>query len=283
MYDFYVLSALPTWGLKSATRYARDADELEFVAKETLKKVADYLQKDLISAVYYAIECEFRHYLSFTTIPTLKKHKYRKFFEKYVDYVINNAPNPYTPQGVSTAKEIFDADKWDWMDTFIDAYFFLNKEGRDISEDAIKKSGIRPAAFVDIAEYVFNEPIWREQDYGGRSWAAICAGWKKLNSANNLGDQIVYIDHVFDLQHNTDTVLNKCKEYADDSRSHRWISIALDDKKKARSLFDLTKNCSPSLKYFAARVIKAATGETFESYTDKKYQQYVKELKAFFG
>lgn len=270
MYDFYILSALPTWGLKSSTVMAREADELTFVAEDTLDKVANYLQRDLLDAVYYAICCEFRHYLAHATVPVVARHKYRKFFEKYIDYLIKNFPNPHAP-AQKTAKQLMDENEYDYIDQFIDADFFLKKDGRDGSTAAITSAGVSPDKMVEIAEYCFDQNVWgSNNDYGGAAWTAICGAWKKLKSASNVGDRVVYIDHVFDLQHNTDTVLNKSKDYADDKGRHAWIADALDDKKHARSLYDLTNKCTPSLKYFAARLIKAATGETFESYTKSK-------------
>ena len=268
MYDFYILSALPTWGLKTATTYERDADELKFVAEDTLEKVCNYLQRDLLDAVYYAICCEFRHYFAFANVVDTTKSSNWPFFKKYLTYLYANWRDPHAKPYENIDAII--ADGQDYWDRFIDTKFFLNQAGRDGSNDAIKSTGVSREKMVAIAENVFNQTkIWYRDGYGGESWAAICRGWKKLNAARGVGDQVVYIDHVFDLQHNTDTVLNKCKDYADDNRSHEWIGDALDDKKRAKSLFDLTNKCTPSLKYFAARVIKAATGETFESYTKK--------------
>lgn len=277
MYDFYILSALPTWSLKTATNYASEADELEFVAKDTLEKVANYLQKDLLDSVYYAICCEFRHYLAFTTTAIIRKHKYRKFFEKYLAYVMKEFPNPHYSH--LTPQDAFDNDSsYSYFDYFIDAAFFHNKDGRETSVAAINSAGVSKSKLIEIAQYCFDEGVWGHEDYGGHMWSKICDGWKKLDSARTLGDKVVYIDHVFDLQHNTDSVLNKSKEYADDNRNHAWISVALDDKKHATSLFDLTKKCTPSLKYFAARLIKAATGETFESYTKMKIADAIRNF-----
>lgn len=268
MYDFYILSALPTWGLKSSTRYVSDADELEFVTKDTLTKVCNYLQKDLIGQVFYALSCEFRHYFSFGNIQQVARNKNRKFIEAYLDHVLDSDPNPHAPAQLS-AKELLDS-QYTYFDEFINAAFFLKDYGRDISVAAIRKAGANPEQFAKIARDVFNESVWNDPYYGGKSWAAIAEGWLKLNSAKNLGDQIVYIDHIFDLQHNTGSVLTKCSDYADDHKNYGWIRRALNHKAKAKSLFDLTNKCTPSLKYFAARTIKAATGETFESYTKKK-------------
>lgn len=265
MFDFYVLSALPIWGLKTSTRYARDADELTFVTKDTLKKLVKYIQQELLDVVLYALTSEFRHIIAFANINDIKNNKHRKFLEKYISEVVKLHPNPEFSM-LDTPKTIIDDELDKYFDGYVDANFF-NKNGRSISAKAISKI-TTPEKFVDIAEDIFNLSVWGAGcfDYGGVAWAKIAQGWKKLNKAKNDSDRIVYIDHVFDLQHNNDTVLNKSKSYADDYGEYEWIKKALDKKKNAKSLFDLVNDCSPSLKYFAARVIKAATGETFQSY-----------------
>jgi hypothetical protein len=135
---------------------------------------------------------------------------------------------------------------------YLDSYKSILSSFKDISK------------FVDFARNAFVQLNWAS-NYGGKPWANICEGWIKLKMAKSYNDKVVWIDHVFDLQHNTNTVFNKIKAYSK-LGSYEWIKKALDKKKEAGSLFDIVDDASPSVKTFAARVIKAATGETYHSW-----------------
>ena len=77
----------------------------------------------------------------------------------------------------------------------------------------------------------------------------------------------VAIDHVYDLQHNTDTVFNKLQEYYKDG--YQWIKDALDDKANVKSYFDLLGKSSSVVKRLAPPVLYNKLGEA-------KYKEKIK-------
>lgn len=257
MYDFYLLTALPIWGLSGSglNAPARESEEMISITKEYQQKIVNYLKPELLDVVFYAISCEFRHTFAFMDIDTIKNDKYVNFYKKYLNPILNTKFN-----------NIISDPGCRWIMFYISEAFW-DTPGRKIAFNLVKRTGIDYKNFINIAKHCFELNIWSDS-YGGQTWANICEGWLKLNSAKNYNSQVVWIDHVFDLQHNTDSVLNKSISYAK-SGSHEWIADALDTKKHATSLFAISDKASPSLKYFAARLIKAATGETYEQYTKK--------------
>jgi len=276
MYDFYILVSLPVWLLDGHASKAPVAEgpAMKQLATEATKKVVKYLKKDLLDAVHYSMASEFRHALAFSTYSELEKLIGRSKLKKYVDKL-------GIMQKDWLAKMVIDqfdpyAESY-FNDDALSENFFFDKDARDVSYSAIKDTW-SDKEFAKLAEKVFSNSMWKTTsrntpgkrrwgDYGGRAWANIAKGYQKLDKASSLDDQIVYIDHIFDLQHNTDSVLNKVKSYGDSMGRHTWIGFALENKKHAKSLFALIHNASPTVKSFAARVIKAATGETWEKWT----------------
>jgi hypothetical protein len=280
MYDFYLLTSLPLWGLggvKGTKAPVAEGPAMEMLAKDAQKKLVKYLKVDLLKAVKYSLASEIRHALAFASAKDLEKVFGKQNLYKYLKNLglISDWDGMMAEIKEGKYSTYFES----WMKDDGDDFFFEDS-GRDLSYKAISKT-FTNRQFAELAKKVFMSPIWKEvpskdsarlawSKYGGPAWAKIAEGWLKLDSASSYEDMVVYIDHIFDLQHNTDSVLNKVKSYADTDGFHRWIGQALETKKHAQSPFTLIQYASPTLKSFAARVTKAATGETL----DKWYKKY---------
>lgn len=284
MYDFYLLTALPTWQLGGGMKApAREDAALKMLADEAQKKIVSYLQPHLLDIVFFAMASEFRHILAFGTYGELEKLLGKTKLKKYI-----NALGVFEKDWES----LLDANGFDYLDSYIDPQhkeFFFWKTYRNNAYEATKKTW-SDKEFVKLAEKVFIHKMWKTTathfpsgrtawaDYGGPSWSNIAKGWQKLAKASSYDDKVVYIDHIFDLQHNTDSVLNKSKEYADENGHYDWIGTALEIKKHATSLFDLVDDASPAAKSFSARLIKAATGDTYDAYM-KRYRDLTAAIR----
>ena len=109
-----------------------------------------------------------------------------------------------------------------------------------------------------------NEALW-DVGYGGTKWAEICEGWLSLNRSKTMIDLQIYIDHIYDLQHNNDTVLDKVESYAKDG-NHEWINMSLEFKKHIKEPWALFKYCSYSMKTFAGYHIKKLHKTTLQQW-----------------
>jgi hypothetical protein len=77
-----------------------------------------------------------------------------------------------------------------------------------------------------------------------------------LNNATDPAKTAVAIDHVYDLQHNTDTVFNKIKSYYDANKGYKWIKEMLDFKANAKSIRELLPFVSSKMKKLALPILK---------------------------
>lgn len=76
------------------------------------------------------------------------------------------------------------------------------------------------------------------------------------------------IDHIYDLQHNTDTVFNKLRSYY--KGGYGWIEQALTDKANVKTYFELLKKTSGTVRVLAPPVLYNKLGQTWESATKDK-------------
>lgn len=160
-----------------------------------------------------------------------------------------------------------------------------NDEKRNLSYKAanyaIEQTGLSMADFVEMCEYLYRKGKWNSS-YGGDAWAGICEGWLTLNNADKINTSVkgksfddkssksssqdkpmgVAIDHIYDLQHNTDTVFNKLKSYY--RGGYSWIKKALDDKANVQNYHQLLNKCSGTVKAMALPVLYNKLGTTWE-------------------
>ena len=103
--------------------------------------------------------------------------------------------------------------------------------------------------------------------YGGPAWGMIAKAYGQLFTVTDPGARMVLIDHIYDLQHNTDTVFNKVIDYY--KNGYQWIAAALNFKRDIKSPFELYKKISLDLRGPFAYVMKMQNGITLESITKK--------------
>lgn len=111
---------------------------------------------------------------------------------------------------------------------------------------AQKEMGLSDYDVSEILETVYSKFSWSRM-YGGTAWGSIATAWKKLLTANDITHQIVYIDHAYDLQHNTDTVFNKIDAYSK-SGGYSWLANALDWKRDNTDIREFYEKVSSTLK-----------------------------------
>jgi len=165
---------------------------------------------------------------------------------------------------------------------------------------AITKSKSDMSDFIKMAGILFIEGRW-DISYGGEAWRNICDGWELLYNSNKIDvrnredssrkniDSLetssgisgynttkqrpkqfsntvpmgVAIDHVYDLQHNNNTVFDKLLTY--NKGGYEWIKDSLDFKANLSSYYDMLNLCSGTLKMMALPVLYNKLGQTWEN------------------
>ena len=128
-----------------------------------------------------------------------------------------------------------------------------------------------------MAGKAFRELNWHDS-YGGETWGKIADAWRSLDKAKTRQDMAVWIDHVYDLQHNTDTVFNKLKSYYKD-RGYGWIKDALDFKANLKDLWELYDKVSPSMQRLTPPVLHASGWGSLEEFRKGKSKPTAQPLK----
>lgn len=245
LYDFYMVEYLDHV-LTSSPRAAIHADhKLTWAFEQTRERLLKALRKEMLEDVLFSITCELRH-----------------------------APTSVLRQLVPSDQEVVKAFA-------INYYRMCNNVPDHLIQNSGMGSGDRVAAWnsyllskvpagawVGLAKRAFGEPGW-EMSYGGEAWAAICEAWEELNAASRPKDMYLWIDRIWDIEHNSGTVFNKLNKYADDG-SYSWIEKALDFKFNAGP-WELYEKVSPTMKPLAARIMKACGTGTYNAFVaDKK-------------
>lgn len=271
IYDFYLLTLIDKIGQNPKAegaeylRYREDEEDVNLAVKETKEKLLRFLKSELLGAVLYSLVCEFRHIYDKTYDGEnskdidyyFKKIKQYNWYKKFEDL--------YNSKKVSTSSDM--AGKASDM-----------HRNRQAAYEAVRESGISFEKFVKICKRVFNDLEWYE-GYGGKAWSKITDAWLKLYKAENLDDISVWIDHIYDLQHNTGTVFNKLKAYYKDG--YEWILKALNFKANARTPWAIWGHSSSSMKDLAGRVLHNYGWGAAEDYFKKKEEiskEFEKEI-----
>jgi hypothetical protein len=270
LYDFYFLS-------KFLNDQNTGDEDLDYSLKLATKEVADGLQKHMIRAVKWALSCEFRHiidgegYQSDWRNSRKLNHKTKTFLEEYEDILTSTKKNKIVKlervkKRVDTISNTKAEDYWQ-TGSRVSSY-------RSILS-AMKNQNLNNSDFGEIAEDCFSRLKW-DSGYGGKSWGRIAKGWVNLVNAKTTPDKFVWIDHVYDLQHNSDTVFDKVSLYykaeargneddKDDETGFAWLKAALDWKRDVTDIRQYYKLVSPPLKAVVAFISKKETGKTIES------------------
>ncbi len=295
MADFYMLSLISTidfdrllqptpanpQGVISAIRGEKYKDDIDY-AKSILYP---RLQKIILEDTFYSITCEAYHAAEILTsresnyevtsvMPVWYKQLMR-YVTKYVDTNTFDSDRDERGSG-STEEEKSYPQKYDAVIKFLTS------------------KGISKTSYIEITTKLFRDDnIW-EESYGGEAWARIGDAWLQLNSIapTDYNKLAVYIDHIYDLEHNTGSVFNKIQRYHQEFeqnkeattgsyfQGYQWIGELLDFKAAINNPFDLLPRTSSSMQKLASPVLKAAgyTRETMqnpdEQYHYKKSDEY---------
>jgi hypothetical protein len=235
LFDFYAISKLPKTG---------DVG-IDWAIEESREKLYPVLQKNLLKAVYFAIVSEMRHSIAVMQDKDRVKMRGRvggllDLFKKY-ENTLGGKTMTYEPETRQS-----------------------DHQARLRSFAAANELGEPRSKIVRMAEWLFDNLDWGE-GYGGTAWAAICRGWLNLAKAKDLDNMMVWIDHVYDLQHNSNVVLDKVNTYYI-SGQIEWLRNALDLKSRIKSLYEIWKHISPSLQ----RLVSYATKSSHPAYQKRE-------------
>jgi hypothetical protein len=262
MYDFYLLSTLPETGdinLDDARKQANDA-------------LLPVLKKNLLDAVFFSICAELRH-VGYASQDPEQRTGYYPEEDKVKDDLLG-------PQLV----KVWDAYQRVRPDVDDESERLVLKGPRKGEAEkyvdswkAAKKTGFSERQIVKMAEILYRDLNW-DGSYGGENWANIAKGWLNLNNAKNRGQMMVMIDRIYQLQHNSDTVFNKLREYMK-GRNHRWLQRALDRKFRARSPYDFINKASGTLQRLARHILKQSYGTTLQSHQQQRQAEFNRKFK----
>ena len=138
---------------------------------------------------------------------------------------------------------------------FLSAMKYANMSDNEFVEFAKKAfMHYRTAIYHNDEVELEYEPAW-EDGYGGESWQNICIAWLNLFHAKTPDNIAYYIDKIYQLQHNSDTVFNKLtKYYLIKNAGYNWLGRALNKKFETKNVEDLFTFSSPSLHRFAQKI-----------------------------
>lgn len=273
MYDFYTLSYLSQFNLLNNTgpkvsgfgevmktptmRRELDLDTIENF-RDIKKTLLDHLKKHMLNAVLFAISAEFRHIFANNN----NKRLVEFFEERNADDFIRDYAITYKSLNTDFGDFLKVKNK-----RTLKRYQQDNRGYLD-SYTAVKQTDIAESRFIELAEESFLKLNW-SSSYGGKPWANICSGWTRLFEAKNESALFVAIDHIYDLQHNTDTVFNKLKSYYKDG-GYKWIKNALDHKANLRNPYELLDKSSGTIRVLAKKILKSEGFEGWEDYLRSK-------------
>jgi predicted nucleotidyltransferase len=138
--------------------------------------------------------------------------------------------------------------------------------------DIQEKNNLSDIDFSYILEDIFMSNGWNPY-FGGEVWANIVITWRNLLESKTINDKITWIDHAYDLQHNTDTIFDKLQYYYK-SGNLNWIKNALDWKFNVSNILAFYNKVSSQLKPFISYISKQLKGETVEMGSNKDYENW---------
>jgi hypothetical protein len=121
-----------------------------------------------------------------------------------------------------------------------------------------------PIKIIKLFEKLFLRNGWK-QAFGGKPWANICLAYINLYNSKDINQQLIQIDHVYDLQHNTGFALNKSPMYFGTDKIFKEI---LDHKAIMKSPYEIIDEISSSFQLLAYRLIKSKFGTSWSKWED---------------
>jgi hypothetical protein len=252
LYDFYVVSYLSTLPLDpaqkgfSGTLIGRDANEIKLDIKNAEDKLLPVLRDKLSEALFIAICAEIRHITD--RDQNYKDYKNNKLLKNYLRnygmFKDDNLPDEFKPtRNVDRPQQ--EPSNTGYLHSF------------KAATKAIKDTGSSREQFATLCAELFRKMEWPAM-YGGKKWAEIADAYVLLNKTPQTNAQLqVAIDHAYDLQHNTGTVLNKVKTYYNKG-DISWLEKALNFKANLKNVYSLLPRCSSDMRKLALEAFKTA-------------------------
>lgn len=250
LYDFYMLSYLSTTNINPQSKsykgsFFGDDEEFRSLIEDAENKLLPALKKEMLEAVFWSICCELRHVWTQSDIGNRSELESLNLPQSFLDFL--------------KSAELVYRD--------VDNSPLNRQQSYDIAVKSIKNSKHSWAQFVIGARTIFSKIIRWEVDYGGPAWENICLGWLRLYNSTKKEEIYVAIDHIYDLQHNNDSVFNKVSRYLkadpiwgsalpDVDLNAKWLANALQLKAGIKDIHVLTKYCSSDMKKLAKLVLK---------------------------
>ena len=261
LYDFYVASYLTTLPLDpdqkgfSGTLMGRESNEIKLDIKNAEDKLLPALRDKLSEALFIAICAEVQHIAD----EDMKKNR-ENFFEHYKEYKNNQLLKKYLrnytlfmgdslPDEFKPTRNVDEPQQEPKQFDYLQSFKSATK--------AIRDTGSSREQFVRLSAELFRKMRWKAL-YGGKKWAEIAEAYVLLNKSPQTNAQLqVAIDHAYDLQHNTGTVLNKVKTYYN-KNDINWLKKALDFKANLKNVYELLPKCSSDMRKLALEAFKTA-------------------------
>lgn len=253
LYDFYSLEVLEHYAKKrfnpndlEQSLAGYDEDDSEMISlKEARKTLIPYLKEEILDAMAVSIACEMRHagthYMD--GIDEDLKPVFREYYKE--NHLNNTLPKSIHDASRHRAKKNTPSDNHSEKN---------RKNSVKAFNKTMKKFGRETT--MKMAEQIFRKGSW-SPSYGGPRWADIVLCWINLFNSHTLEKMSTYIDHAYDLQHNTGSVFNKVKEYYKDIHGFGWLAKALDKKYEALP-WELVDNASSIIKKMGRRILQKA-------------------------
>jgi len=235
--DFYIYSFIKKLSAKdnASFQYFRDAENINMIIENVENILIPYLKTEMLNVVYTACCSEIFH---IADEMYSYDGKYKKQVKEYISlYKKNLSAGDNIPGRIFLITSIFP----------------------------------NPNNLINFCIELFSNGRWKNS-YGGQSWATIAKTWILLKNAKN-DDDLIYIDHIIDLQHNSGSVFSKIEYYKQDG-SLNWLNLFLTLKSNT-NISILLNYCSVGMKKIAAYILNANGFSTYE----KSQEEYKKHLQ----
>ena len=259
LYDFYFMTMF--FGRKITDMDIRSATD------EIKKAILPNLKKDLLESVFFSLCAEFRHATDRNAIDAVIDSVEKALGKQHADHLLKFYEVLLIQQNVlSKSKKLARKMSPDVVTRSRDGLVRLSQqEGSYVQVYKAAATAFRGKKdmFVEICSHAYFKLRWNSS-YGGKAWGGIAKGWQRLKDAKAESDQIVAIDHIYDLQHNTGSVFTKVKEYY--KGGYGWLKRALDYKRDIKDPFGLYYKISGSMRTMAGYSLKHVYGTTLEDW-----------------
>lgn len=237
-----------------------EEDKIDHLLQEVAGILIPKLKKQLLKEVMFSIVAELRHVMDINDpykMLDITREKmgpeYAEILRKFCGNITKLSDDKMKPfLNPKRKKDTRETGEYSG-EAYVQAY------------QAALRTEAAPEHLANLAKFLFGNPKihWRHA-FGGEAWADISDAWMQLHRAHNLKDIIVYIDHVYDIQHNSGSVLDKHASYRDENNRYEWIQQLLDKKASMNNPLELYSKVSPAMKPLLARATKLKFGKTLE-------------------